>query len=163
MMGLRGRVAFGVLVLAGLGQYLPAQSPTLRQSSPQAVQPGATTTLKLLGGDLQAPTQFWSSFPAEVVLTPNVPNNGQNAAEVSYDVKVPPNAPPGLHGVRVATARGASSLLLLFVDDLKSVAQAKPNNEPAKAQMLPLPCAVDGTQDNLARGYYKFPAKKTRS
>jgi len=137
---------------------LPAQAPSVALVSPRAVLPGQTTTIKITGGNLVNTTQIWTSFPAQATLTPNVANNNANAAEVTYDLNVPPEAPVGLHGIRVVSRTGVSNLYFYFVDDLKSVAQTKPNDKPENAQVLTIPCAVDGQVDNLSRNYYKFTA-----
>lgn len=135
-----------------------AQAPSIGNISPRAVLPGQTTTLKIAGGNLTGTTQVWTSFPAQPALTPNVANNNANAAEVSYDLNVPAEAAVGLHGLRIANRNGVSNLYFVFVDDLKSVVQVKPNDKPETAQVVSIPCAVDGQVDNLARNYYKFTA-----
>src|SRR5262249_54464620 len=112
--------------------------------------------VKVRGGNLAGVTQTWTSFPGEMVLAPDVPDNGKNAGELVYQVKTPADVPVGIHGIRVATDKGTSNLLLFVIDELPSIAQVKPNNSPATAQMLTLPCAVDGNVDSLVRNYYKF-------
>jgi len=150
--------ALFLTALIGLPLNLAAQVPSVGSVSPRAVLPGQTTTLKLSGGNLVNTTQIWTSFPAQAVLTPNVANNNANAAEVTYDLNVPADAPPGLHGLRAVTRGGVSNLYFVFVDDLKSVAQTKPNDKPENAQVVAVPCAVDGQVDSLTRNYYKFTA-----
>lgn len=133
-----------------------AQAPSIASTFPQAAVPGQTVDIKVRGGGLAGPTQFWASFPGEFVLPAEVMGNGTNAAEVVYRLKVPADAPLGVHGIRVATAQGVSNLKLFAVDDLPSIAQTKPNQAPANAQALAIPVAVDGAVDSLARDYYKF-------
>lgn len=82
--------------------------------------------------------------------------NGMNAAECVYSVTVPSDVPVGIYGVRVATANGSSSIRLVVVDDLPSVAQAAGNSVPTGAQALTLPTAVDGQVGNLSQHYFKF-------
>lgn len=133
-----------------------AQGPTISLTSPLALKPGQPTDLKLQGAALVGPTQFWTSFPSQAVLAPEVPMNGMNAAECVYKVTVPSDVPVGIYGVRVATAGGASPMRLVVVDDLSSVAQAAGNTVPAGAQVLTLPVAVDGQVGSLAQHYFKF-------
>src|SRR5690606_14844678 len=80
--------------------------PSIGSTTPFAVAPGATTDITLRGGNLASPTEIWTSFPAQAVLSPDVANNGTNAAEVVYRLTLPPEAPVGIHAIRVATAGG---------------------------------------------------------
>lgn len=133
-----------------------AQIPAINATAPQAVIPGQTLAVKIRGGNLTGATQIWSSFPAEATLAADVPDNGKNAGEVTFAFKVPPEAPVGVHGLRIANSTGISNLWLVMVDDLPSVAQVKPNATPAQAQALTAPVGVDGTVDSLTRNYYKL-------
>ncbi|MBI5759069.1 MAG: pre-peptidase C-terminal domain-containing protein [Planctomycetales bacterium] len=133
-----------------------AQVPSVTSTSPQAVKPGETMDIKIRGGNLNGATQLWTSVTASSVLPTDVPNNGTNAAEVLYRLTVPADAQVGIHGLRVATATGVSNLKLFVVDELPSIVQTKPNQVPANAQALTIPCAVDGNVDSLVRDYYKF-------
>ena len=136
-----------------------AQAPSIGGTSPQAAQPGGTVAVKIRGANLAGPTQIWTSFPSESTLATDVPDNGKNAAELTYQFKLPPDAPVGVHGLRVATAKGVSNLFLFVVDDLPSLAQVKPNTTAATAQVISVPSAVDGSVDSLVRNYYKFTAQ----
>ncbi|MFM9962542.1 MAG: hypothetical protein ACKV2Q_15125 [Planctomycetaceae bacterium] len=143
------------MLLAAASQ-VSAQAPAITSTSPLALKPGQPNDLKLQGGSLVGPTQLWTSFPSQSVLKPDVPMNGMNAAECVYSVTVPSDVPVGIYGVRVATANGSSSIRLVVVDDLPSVAQAAGNSVPTGAQALTLPTAVDGQVGNLSQHYFKF-------
>jgi hypothetical protein len=134
------------------------QIPSISGTSPLAVAPGQALALKIRGGNLIGAAQIWSSFPATAVLDAAVPNNGKNAGEAVFTFTLPPEAPVGVHGLRVANGTGISNLWLVMVDDLPSVAQVKPNGNPMQAQVLTLPAGVDGNVDSLTRNYYKFTA-----
>lgn len=153
-------LAVSLFTVGSSGTDVVAQVPSVATTSPQAVAPGATTDVKLRGGSLVGAANVWTSFPAKTVLTPEVKDNGKNAAEVTWRFEVPADAPVGVHGIRVATAGGTSGLKLILVDDLPSVAQAAGNTTPDKAQELTLPVAVDGAVAALTRNYYKFKATK---
>lgn len=135
-----------------------AQIPSINATAPQAVIPGQTLSVKIRGGNLTGATQIWSSFPAEATLAADVPDNGKNAAEVTFAFKVPADAPVGVHGLRIANPTGISNLWLVMVDDLPSLAQVKPNATPAQAQALTAPVGIDGNVDSLTRNYYKITA-----
>ncbi|MBS0262431.1 MAG: PPC domain-containing protein [Planctomycetes bacterium] len=138
--------------------FSQAAIPSISSTLPQGAGPGQTVDVKIRGGNLAGPTQFWASFPVEATLPAEIAGNGTNAGEITYRLKLPPDAPLGVHGLRVATAQGLSNLKLFVVDDLPSLAQVKPNTTMATAQALTLPVAVDGYVDNLSRDYYKFQA-----
>src|SRR5579872_4968600 len=138
--------------------FAQAAIPAISSTLPQAAAPGQTIDIKVRGGNLAAPTQLWSSFPVEASLPADIAGNGTNGGEITYRMKLPADAPLGIHGLRVATVQGISNLKLFALDDLPSIAQAKPNQTVATAQMLSLPIAVDGFVDALARDYYKFQA-----
>jgi hypothetical protein len=147
------------LPLMGLANRAFAQAaiPSVASTQPQAAPPGQTVDVKIRGGNLASPTQLWTSFPAEVVLPPEIAGNGTNAGEITYRVKLPSDAPLGIHALRLVTAQGISNLKLFAIDDLPSVVQTRPSQTVATAQALTLPVAVDGYVDNLTRDYYKFP------
>jgi hypothetical protein len=155
---LRWGTVCGALLTIGLAGRAHGQAaiPSISSTVPQGAAPGQTIDVKVRGGNLASPTQFWTSFPAEVTFPAEIAGNGTNAAEVIYRLKLPADVPPGVHAVRLATAQGISNPKLFVVDDLPSAAQTRPNQAPAQAQMLTLPVAVDGYVDNLTRDYYKF-------
>ncbi len=157
------RLARTLQILVGVaccvtGSAAWAQIPAITSTSPQAVIPGQTLAVKIRGGGLAGATQIWSSFPAEPTLAADVPDNGKNAAEVTFAFKVPADAPVGVHGLRIANPTGISNLWLMMVDDLPSIAQVKPNQTAATPQALTVPVGVDGNVDSLSRGYYKLTA-----
>jgi hypothetical protein len=135
-----------------------AQAPAITSLSPQAVKPGVATDMKVRGGNLAGSTQLWSTLAPEVPLTPDLAGNNTNAAEVSYRFTVPADAGPGVYGLRLAGPGGISNLRMFVVDDLPTLAQVKPNQALANAQVVALPAGVDGQVDNLQRDYYKFTA-----
>jgi len=84
----------------------------------------------------------------------------KQAAALQFARTVPPEAPVGIHGVRVYSPRGVSNLKLFCVDDLPNVAEAAGNGSLKTPQELTIPCAVDGLVDNLTRDFFKFKAEK---
>jgi hypothetical protein len=148
------------LPLAGSSNHVFAQAaiPSIASTLPQAATPGQTLDVNFRGANLAAPTQLWTSFPAEIALPTEIAGNGTNAAEITYRLKLPADAPLGVHALRVVTAQGISNLKLFALDDLPSLVQARPNQTVAAAQLLTLPVAVDGYVDSLSRDYYKFQA-----
>lgn len=132
--------------------------PSIATTSPLGIQPGQAVDVTLNGGNLAGAQQLWSSFGGEAVLSPDVENNGQDAAKVVFRVTAPADAALGIHGIRVVTPGGVSSLRPLIIDDLPTIAEAGGNNALESAQAVTLPCAVDGRVDNLSRDFYRFEA-----
>ncbi len=152
-----------VLAALSMPTFARAQQPSISSTFPQAAKPGAAVDVKIRGGNLAGPTQLWTSFPAEVALSPDVKDNGKNAGEATYRISVPEGAHSGVHAIRVATSTGVSRPILFLIDDLPSVAAKSPNISVAEAQQLTLPVAVDGTVGSLARHYFKFAAQKDQT
>jgi hypothetical protein len=133
-----------------------AQEPTIAGQSPGAVLPGQAQNVQFTGGNLAGAKRLWLSFPGEATLAEGVPENGTKNDAVTWAVKVPPETPVGIHGLRLLTDKGVSVLRFLLVDDLPSIAQAAGNNSPATAQPLTMPCGVDGAVANLTVQYFKI-------
>ncbi len=146
------------VVLPGSGRALLAQAPSIAALAPQAVKPGETVDLTIRGSGLAGATDLWTSFPAQAVLAPDVPNNGKDAASVVFRVAVPADAPLGVHALRVTTPGGTSPLRLIVVDDLPSVAANGSNVAPASAQPISTLVAVDGTTPSLGINFYSLKA-----
>lgn len=136
-----------------------AQDPVVNGTVPGAIAPGASTTLQINGGNLAPAKKLWLSFPAEAALAEGIDKNGENPAQVTYRVNVPPNTPCGIHGMRVVTDKGVSLLRFLLVDDLPSVASVGSNVNAAAAQVVSIPTAVDGAVGGLSLQYFKFPVQ----
>ena len=157
----RTRSIWGVCLtalIAGLASSANAQVPSITSTSPQAVAPGQSIDVTLRGANLAGATELWTSFSSQWVLSPDVKDNGKNAAQVVYRITVPANVSPGVYGIRIATPGGVSSLRLFVIDDLPSIAQNRANKTPAAAQEIASAVAVDGVIDALSHNYYKFKA-----
>eukprot|EP00913_Durusdinium_trenchii_P008938 g8404.t1 len=162
MIGLKRIVPAVVAAAAVFGAAVNeshAQAPTITSTSPQAAKPGSTVDVTIRGANLAGATQMWTSFAAKTELASNVKNNGKSATQVVFRVTVPKDIAAGIHGVRVATPNGVSAMKLFVVDDLPTVAQQAGNTLPAKAQVVKVPVAIDGTVAALTRNYYRFQAQ----
>uniref|UniRef100_A0A7C4LJ05 Peptidase C-terminal archaeal/bacterial domain-containing protein n=1 Tax=Schlesneria paludicola TaxID=360056 RepID=A0A7C4LJ05_9PLAN len=140
----------------GFSPWLTAQEPVLSGQTPGALLPGQSQSVQFSGANLAGAKRLWLSFPAEVVLTEGIPDNGTKPDSVSWTIRVPAETAVGIYGARVLTDKGVSPLRLVLVDDLPSVPQAGNNHTPAQAQPLSWPCAVDGAVANLAVHYFKI-------
>lgn len=156
----RTLLAVPLFVLAAAATaVVQAQSPpSISLTTPSAVRPGQATDLTFHGGNLAGARALWLSFPAEIALSPDVENNGQDAAKVTYRITLPDDAPLGIGGVRVVTAGGVSAPRLLMVDDLPTITDNGQNKSTESAQELTLPVAVDGACEAESYDYYQFTA-----
>lgn len=158
-MRIRALLAGAVVVALLAASVALAQAPAISSLSPWAVRPGAATDVTISGANLAKPTTLWTSFAAQAELAPGVEKNGELAERVVYRITVPAETPVGIAAVRIATGGGASSLRPMLVDDLPSAAESGDNHEPAKAQAVAAPIAVDGTCDSLQSDYFRLSLK----
>ena len=136
-----------------------AQEPAINATVPAAVAPGSTTNVQLQGSGLVNAKSLWTNFPVTAVLAPGIEGNGTNAANVTFQLVVPPEVSPGVYGMRVLTDHGVSPIRLFLIDDLPTVAQAGNNTAIATPQMLSLPTAVDGNVGGQTKQFFKFAAQ----
>lgn len=151
-------IAFSLAAGLSVATQQTQAAPALTTTSPQAVTPGGQTDVKLRGSNLAGASLLWTDFAGKAALSPDVKDNGKSAAEVTWRLDVPADVPVGIHGLRVGSPGGASSIKLIMVDDLASVAQAGGNSTLERAQELTVPVAVDGAVGNLSRSYFRFKA-----
>ena len=116
--------------------------------------PGKTLELTVHGANLLGATNLWTGFGAK-----NLSSAAATASAAKFQISLPADAPVGIHAVRVASANGISSPVLLMVDDLPSVADAGTNTRATNAQRLVWPVAVDGTAVALGYKFYRITAK----
>jgi hypothetical protein len=148
-----------ILVLAiGALAAAPSRGPAQVISSvaPLALRPGQTQELVLSGSGLGGVRQLWSAFPQKSILATDAKGQSKNPATATLRLTVPPRAPLGIYGIRVATRTGVSPLRLMLLDDLPTVRAAATNVTRATAQALSLPTAVDGVLPAQQLHYFKF-------
>lgn len=151
----RGKGAFVFAVALAFASALLAQSPGFTHTSPGALMPGRTLELTVHGANLVGATNLWTGFNAKVLSA-----TATNASAAKFQVSVPADAAVGIHAVRVASANGVSSPVLLMVDDLPSVADRGTNTSAGSAQPLNWPVAVDGASVALGFKFYRVTVKR---
>ena len=156
------RICLAAVVASMVASVVPAQAqaPKITAISPAALQPGKSVDLTISGTDLNEPTAWWTnvagaSGSARVELAAGVDKNGTLKDRVVARVTVPSDAPLGVYGLRLATARGVSNLRLVMVDDLNIVQQSS-NTTPKTAQDLQLPVTVEGACAAESFHYFRF-------
>lgn len=81
--------------------------------------------------------------------------------ERQFKVTIGSEVPPGTYEVRAVGRFGISGARLFAVQSgLKEVAEKEPNDEPEKAQVVPMNCAINASSDNNGDDFFRFPAKK---
>jgi hypothetical protein len=152
------RFLLAALVIAACGgQSMLAQAPIVNYPVPAALLVGQTTDITLIGGNLAGPTALWMGLPpAKIELAPGIEGNGTKADQVVYRCALAADAPVGIYGFRVATAKGVSNTRLLMVDDLPSVADNGNNKTLPTAQAISFPTSVDGASEAESYDFYKL-------
>lgn len=130
--------------------------PMVSRVEPAAVRRGQTVELTLStstngGGDVSGAFAVLAQphgLRGEVIASDKVDvKAGRASGSVRIRLEAAPDAPLGPRELRVATPRGASSVVLVVVVDGPVVTETddKLNDAPKGAQTLGLPCVVSGT------------------
>jgi len=85
---------------------------------------------------------LWTSLPAKAVEATLIESRRDDQAV--FEVKVGPDAPLGVCGLRLATGSGLSNVKLFLIDDLPTVAERAANPRDQAPQHLNWPVAVLG-------------------
>jgi hypothetical protein len=148
----------------------PLPTPQLHYASPGGVRAGSTVEIALTGQNLDTAEGLLFDVPgvkAELVSAPPTPEmkkgGNQKGATVTarFKVTVPPDAPPGIHDVRLVSKWGVSNPRAFVIGDVEEVEEKEPNNDVDQAQRVPLNSAVTGTISTPTDvDYYLFEGKK---
>lgn len=154
-------IALG-LAIFGDSSHAVAQAPAISAVSPRGLAPGQSIAVTIRGERLNGAKGLWTSFPADIALAA-IDKNGTEPGQVVFQITPKPEAPQGIHGIRVYTPSGVSPLFAVMLDTLPVVAEAGAHATTATAQEIPIPCAIEGTADALGRDYFKFQARKDQT
>ncbi len=78
-----------------------------------------------------------------------------------FKVAIADDVPAGNYELRAVGRFGISGARLFAVQHgLTEVAEKEPNDEPEKAQIVPMNCAINATSDNNGDDFYRITAKK---
>jgi hypothetical protein len=146
--------------------------PKILYAVPLVAKPGEKQKLALRGKNLAAVTSVTVSgaagatakvLSAKAVPVPNnYPGERVGDSEVEVELDLPAGAKPGPVTVAAAGPGGESDAHTLLVrDDLPAVAEKEPNDGFAQAQVIPVPCAVEGTiKGERDPDVFRFGGKK---
>lgn len=134
----------GLLAVLGLwaGASCAVAASFVEHLSPPSLPRGKTCRVTLVGSELRGATGLWTSLPAKVLTATLVEPSQESQA--SFDVKVDPDAPLGLYGLRLATRSGLSNVKLFLIDDLPVVTERDSSPRAEAPQRLHWPVAVVG-------------------
>jgi len=110
--------------------------------SPPYLSRGKTGRVTLVGSELRGALGLWTSLSSQDVVATLVEPSTEDQA--CFDVKVGPDAPLGLYGLRLATRSGLSNVKLFLIDDLPTVSERAAIPGSAGPQRLSWPVAVVG-------------------
>ena len=138
---------------------VPPAYPTLTTLANLGAAKGASVDLTLTGTNLLDATGVWTSFPCQATI----PEGQKDATKLKVKFVLTPEAPVGLHTIRVATKSGVSNVRPFCIDDLPEVAEKPGNNKKETAQVLAVPCVVLGTATIETADFYRVPVKAGQS
>lgn len=127
-------------------------SPRFDRMTPLGAASGSTVEVEISGADLEEPSKLLFDHPgikAELVK------------DRKFKVTIASDVPEGTYDARVVGKYGLSNPRLLAVSHgLAEVAEKKPNNEPALAQLIPMNAVVNGATDQGRESMFRFAARK---
>jgi hypothetical protein len=134
----------------------PAATPNLAAIRPTGGQRGTEVEFVLSGARLGDAQEILYYQPGvQTVSLTKVDDNS-----VKAKLKLAPDAPLGLHDIRVRTATGISELKSFSVGNLKEVNEVEPNNDFKAPQPIAINVTVNGVADNEDVDYFVIDAKK---
>ena len=156
----RRTLVWSLLVAGLLTPYARAAAPAVEYLFPCGGRQGTTVTVRA-GTKADAklepwPAKAWSDCPG-LELTPAEENG-------TFRVKIPADAPPGPHLVRVYNDEGASTPRVFTVGRHRADIEKEPNDGAAKAQAIEeLPAVIDGRLEKPGDAdSYSFQAEAGR-
>jgi hypothetical protein len=119
---------WAVALLLALAPAASAKGPTLDHLFPAGASLGATVEVAATGQFERWPVRAWASIPG-IEVKPGTEKG-------KLTVIVAPDAPPGVHWVRLFDDEGATSPRPFIVGRLPEVVEVEPNDDPATAQRV---------------------------
>jgi hypothetical protein len=133
-----------------------ANEPSLTGVSPPGGQRGTEFELQLTGANLKTAEEVLLYHPGvEVVRVEPV-----NEFRVKLRLKAAAGCRLGEHALRLRTRFGVSELRTFYVGPFPCVEEKEPNNDPKRANSLPLNVTVSGTIDRGDVDYFRVELKK---
>lgn len=131
-----------------------AELPLIRldRITPLGGMAGSEITLDIAGRDLDDAKSLHFDHPGF---------KARWLKDRQFKVAIAADVPPGSYEVRAVGRFGISGARLFAVQrGLTEVAEKEPNDDPDKAQVVPMNCAVSANSDNNGDDFFRFAAKK---
>ena len=131
-------------------------SPKLNSITPAGGQRGSEVEINLNGSRLESAKElmFYSPDFEVMKLDTSKTNAVKARLRISKDCEL------GEHFLRVRTAYGLSEVRNFFVSAFPNIQESEPNNDPAKAQKIPLNSTVNGSSGQDDVDYYQVEVRK---
>jgi len=139
-----------------LAAAVQAQAPEIAGLLPCGGQRGATAAVGFDGKNLQGVTPLFSGHGIHLD-TVDIDKMGQHA---TLKLRIDPDAPIGVHEIRLGSAKGVSNPVRFWVDAFPDALETEPNDDFDHAQPLPrTPLAINGRiQAQTDRDTFSFQA-----
>jgi len=161
-----GAAVVGLAAYGTAAQGIVPDAPQITEISPPSAQRGTTVNVTLSGQRMAGTKELlcrYSAFPEFIPpaargVTAQVAGSGDG--QVTAKLTIAPEAPPGLHDIRAATAQGITAPFYFYVSQHKQVPEKEPNTALSRANRVELPCTLAGTIDgNEDQDTFAFDAK----
>ena len=128
-----------------------ADDPVVSRVSPPGFKVGTEVEMTLAGARLEDATEilFYDSGIELLKLVPI------NANSIKAQLRIDAECPPGLKAMRIATKTGISNIRYFGVSKLPQVAEAEPNSDFDKPQLVEMNSTINGLCKTEDVDYYK--------
>ncbi len=160
-------LVFGCILATASAVRAQTSYPMITHCHPVAVQRGKITEV-VVEGQMNFSGAYQALFEGAGVLAevvqPSIAKSPDPKAivrSVKLKIAVASDAALGVREFRLASVLGISSIGQLVIVDDPVVVETNPNNAPAQANAMALPCVVAGKLEALEDvDYFKFEAKQ---
>jgi len=139
-------VLLGAVVCGPAYAQLPAAQ--LTEIHPAGGAAGSSFDVKIFGADLDGASRLEFSHPGisaqQKMAEPGPFDDGPQPVPRTFEVKIAPNVPLGLHEARAVGKYGASNPRAFLVGDVPEALETEPNNSRDEAHEVALPLVVNG-------------------
>jgi hypothetical protein len=143
--------SFAATVTSGSAAY--AQDPVIERLDASNLMPGQTASIVVNGKQLTGALSIWT--PAGVLR----PKEGQDLTKdqpVTMEGVIAAETIPGIYPARFVTNHGCSEAAFVVVDDLPSLAVAAESEDRKVAQLISLPCCLNGQLNAVRSRFFRI-------
>jgi hypothetical protein len=145
-----------VLIILFPAFCLDAGTPVLGMSQPQGGMRGSEFQVTFTGSRLQDAEGFIFYQPGLTLKSIDT----KEEAKVVATLVVAPDAPLGIHMLRMRTATGISPIRMFAVGPFPSVNEVEPNDEFSAPQRVEMNQTIEGVLEDEGVDYFVIAAKK---